>query len=258
MKDLFRAVTTVKYYHNILKRPLKRAWAHFILLITVIAFFTAIFGAVKIVSLYNEALAFFAENVNSVEFINGEIVTMPVLPEKLQFKNWVIHVDKVYLDKESALKDLDPDRPPTIFIGPGMLVIAADYRPFAINYPDSYSDVHNVESLKRFKIYIIILSFLAGLLGMFIYKLITGLLYIFLIITPITLFKFRRMGLAYKGGLKAGFYLVSFQLIISTILLLTGVHIPWSFLLYILFYIVYIGAFVNIDVSSNLRRIKAG
>jgi len=206
--------------------------------------------------LYDEALLFFVENVKNIEFENGKIVSMPVLPKELRFRNWIIHVNSLYLDKESALKDLDPNCLPALFVGPRMMVIVYDYRPVAISYPKNYSAVHNIETLEGYKIYITILSFLAGLLGMFVYRLITGLLYIFLIITPITLFKFRRRGLAYKGGLKAGLYLVSFQLIISTVLMLMGIYMIWSFLLYILFYIIYIGAFVNIDVSSNLRRIR--
>ena len=56
-----------------------------------------------------------------------------------------------------------------------------------------------------------VIVFIGSFIVWLLVKFIESYLYILIIIAPILLFKFRRMGLTYGEGLKVGIYLVSFR-----------------------------------------------
>jgi hypothetical protein len=233
---------------------MKKAWAFYLLLICAIALVAAIYGTIRFTVFYGEAIAFFDDKIKTVEFSNGQIINMPISHKELQFKNWTIFVDTIYVDEDSIQNDLDKNRTPALFIGPKITFIVRGETPIAIDYPQSFSSIIDTDLLTRYRLYLIGGIFLFFLIGIFIYKFIVGFIYVSLVIAPVVLFKFRRMGLAYRGAFQAGLYLISIQLLVSIILLLAEIYLPWSFLWFILFYIFYIGACVNIDISKSRRR----
>ena len=213
---------------------------------------------IKVASLYKESVVFFKDNIETVEFSNGRIINMPITHKTIDFRDWTIHIDKKYISKDSLNNEISSDTSLSIFIGPETAYIILMGKKTAIDYPDSFSGVVDIEKIHSYWSYISGGLIISTVVGFFIYKFAVGLFYILVIIAPIIIFKFRRMGLAYSGCFKAGLYLVFFQLIVSTVLFIAKIYILWDILLYILFYIFYIGAFVNIDISKGLSKIKKG
>jgi hypothetical protein len=243
---------------------MRKAWAFYLFLILILTVITAIYGAILFAGIQSKAHAFFSDKIKKVEFVDGRIVNMPISHKELQFGNWTIYVDRLYLDQDSIQKDIKEDHIPALFVGPaeafivtGKSLIVSAYPlgyQIAFDYPSNFHMVVNQELLGRYKTLSILLFVAATFIVFFIYKFIVGLIYVLVIIAPIVLYKFRRMGLTYGAGVLTGLYLVSIQLIVSTLLLLVGVFLPWFFLIFILFYILYIGALVNIDVSRKVRQ----
>ena len=256
--ELGRVVTSVGFYRDILKRPIKEAWGFYFILLCLASLINSIFIAIPLISIINEAGDFFSENIIIVEFVDGRVENFPITHKELHFKQWTIHIDSSYINEESVGKDIDEDQFPILFIGPQIAVIISDQTPVSISYPSNFNSVIDTEKLESYKTYLIVLMNVVLIAGLFLFKLITSMLYMVLLITPVVLFKFRRMGLAYRVGFHASLYLISFQIIISSLLMIAGIMALWSFLLFILFYFIYIGAFVNIDVSGSERIIIKG
>jgi hypothetical protein len=201
-----------------------------------------------------QGLEFFSGNVKKgIEIEAGRIVNMPRSHKELRFGHWLIHVDTFYTDEQAIAGDAEYARPPVMFVGPTSAFIIFNRQPIAFNYPESFSGKIDIELLRRYAKYVIIVSFAGGLVISFIFYFIVGLLYITLIISPILLFKFRRSGLGYGEAFKMGLYLGTLVLVLSTLLTLIGLTVPWSYLWYILLYVIYIGALVNIETSRRLR-----
>jgi len=229
---------------------MKKAWAFYSILVVILAIPVGFSWGQQITGSLNDWLDFFAENIEVVEFKEGEIVNMPISHQELYFKDWTFHVDRNYTDYESIVNEISEDQRPLVFIGPRQAHIITYNEPRTINYPPTFTDTIDAAYFSDSKSFYPIVIYGGGLLAAFIYIYIVGLLYVFVIITPIVLFKFRRMRLKFAGGLKAALYLASFQVLAFSVLLFLSANIPWSFLFFIAFYILYIGGFVNIDLSG--------
>lgn len=252
VQDVKGSITAGGFYHDLLTRPIKQGWRYFFKLITIASLITAVFWSVKFINFYNDAVDFFTEKIKKVELVSGEITNMPLSHHRLLFKNRVIHVDTSYIDTQSIQEDLENDPEAELFVGPRKFFSVRNGEIMGFDYPSTYNISIDPDKLQSAKTYLFPTTTLAFFAGIFINRSIIALLYIILIITPVVLFKFRRMGLSFKGGFQVGLYLASLQIVIATILVLISVHIPWGFLWFILFYFVYIGAFVNIDVSKGI------
>lgn len=253
IQDVAGSITAGRFYRDLLTRPIKQGWYYFFKLITIISLITAVFWSIRIFNYYNDAIEFFAKEIKKVEFTSGEITNMPLSHHRLLFRDKVIHVDKSYIDKQSLQENLENDPQADLFVGPGKAFFVRNSEIMEFNYPSSYKASFDTDKLRNMRTYLFPAVALATWAGFFIYRLITALLYIILVITPIVLFKFRRMGLSFKGGFQVGLYLASLQVVIATILMLLSIHIPWGFLWFILFYVIYIGALVNVDVSKGSK-----
>jgi len=251
IQDVKGSITAGRFYHDLLTRPIKQGWCYFFKLITIASLITAVFWSLKIFNYYNEAVEFFDEKIKKVEFASGEITNMPISHHRLLFRDKVIHVDKSYIDRQSIQEDLENDPQADLFVGPRKAFFVKNSDIMGFDYPSSYNASFDTDKLQSMKTYLFPAAALAFWAGFIIYRSIIALLYIILVITPIVLFKFRRMGLPFRGGFQVGLYLASLQVVIATILTLLSIHIPWGFLWFILFYIIYIGALVNIDVSKK-------
>jgi len=251
-RDLRGAIIGGDFYHHILKRPVKKAWAYYMILVFILAIIVAIFWSVKINGYINQGIAFFNEKIKKVEFVDGNIINMPLSHKELQYKNWTIYVDTLYLNEKSVSGAIDLERLPAAFVGPTTSFIATNGEIRAIPYPATFSQTIDIEYLTDNKSTFALAVSICCLIGAVLYKFIIALLYAILVITPIVLFKFRRQGMTFGSGFKVALYLTSFQLIASTILDLAQVNFSWSFIVYILFYLFYIGGSVNIDLSDNI------
>ena len=185
---------------------------------------------------------------------------MPSTRKELHYEDWTILVDSSFTTEKSAARAVAADdstkiRPTAICIGPRQAYVFSVEGEKTIDYPATFTKVIDTEYLKNMLSSLKYVIFVVVLVLMFLYKLIGSMLYVLLVITPIVIFKFRRHGIRFGDGFQAALYLVSIQLLVSTILLFLSIDLPWSFLIYIVFYIFYIGAFVNIDLSYSKRRV---
>ena len=253
-KDLWGSLTAGAFYRDISSKSSKQAWGYYLLLLVLIAVIMCLFYGIKSTIMVRQGLEFFAANVKKgVEIDAGRIVNMPRSHKELRFDSWQIYIDTFYTDENAIAGDAEYARPPALFVGPRKAFVMIKRQLVDIDYPESFSGKIDIDLLHRYAKYAIILSFAGGLLLTFILDFIIGLLYITLIISPILLFKFRRLALSYGEAFKAGFYIITLQLVLSTFLMVFGLTVPWSYLWYILLYVLYIGAFVNIETTRQLR-----
>lgn len=253
--NLRGSITAGKFYHDILLRPAKCGWTLYLLLIVLVTIVLSVYWGIRINSYANEAVNFFAEIDAEINFDNGKINNMPIAPKEFYFNELIILVDNKYIDLNSIGDDLDMVELPAIFIGPGAAYIATQDVAKEIQYPPTFSDTIDLEYVKRAKSMIVAGAFIGGLIAWFLIKFCESMAYILLIIAPILLFKFRRMGLNYVEAVKVGLYLVSFQILLSAILMISGLAFIWVHLLFVAFYIFFIGAYVNINLSHSKRKL---
>ena len=242
-----------------LKRPVKHAWAFFLILVLITGAALGISKSFMLLAQVDKGVQFFQDNIKKVVFENGEIKNMPLTRKELHFDEWTIIVDSSFTSEAFAAQTLTVDDTtvigtPALCVGPKQAYLFSGGTERTIDYPITYSKVIDTEYLKETVSSLRYLVFIVVIIGAFIYKFIIGMLYVLLVITPIVIFKFRRIGIRFGDGLQAALYLVSIQLLVSTILMLLQINLPWSFLIFILFYIFYIGALVNIDLSYSKRN----
>ena len=248
--DLADVCRAGKFYHGILRCPAGRAWRFFLLLVLLLTIITATVAFLKISGLTSEAIVFFRDKIKTVKLIDGRIANMPVTHKTLHFKAWTIEVDRDYTGENEVRNKAAGNFEKHIFIGQRKAFVSLGNRLIPIEYPRDFTDVINADRLKSYRFYLVAGSCLSIFVAFFLYKLVFGLLYTLLVIVPIIMFKFRRQGLPFSGAFKAGLYLASFQVVFSTVSLLLGIFVLWDILVYILFYIFYIGAVVNINIPA--------
>jgi hypothetical protein len=255
ISDFWGSIRAGDFYHDILVRPVKKAWLYFIVLIIISAIILALYSGFNISGLLAELEDFYLSHNKVVEFVNGEIVNMPHSHKSLRYDNLIIEVDRSYIGTDSLPADSWPGDSSALFIGPKSCFLIRTSIVREIPYPATFTQKLDSAYLDSLKTKITIASFLGGFIGWLIIKFIEGMLYIALIIAPILLFKFRRMGLTYTEGFKTGLYLITYQIVLSTLLLVIGFTQIWFHLLFILFYIILIGGFVNIDLTHSKRQL---
>ena len=253
--DLGGSLTAGKFYHDILSRPAKKGWTLYLTLVISVAAILAIYWGVRLNSYAGEVVAFFTELDRPIEFSNGEIINMPQSHKEFYFKDLTIHVDSKYKSESDVNEDTAGVSLPAVFIGPNTAFLFTTDYPQAINYPLSFTDTIDLSYIKKAKKTAVISSIIGGFIAWILIKFIESMVYILIIIAPILLFKFRRMGLTYGEAFKVGLFLISYQIIISTILMLFGLAYFWLPLLIIAFYVFFIGGFVNLDLTHSKRKL---
>ena len=253
--DLWGSITAGEFYHDILLRPAKKGWALYVFLIAICALALTLYWGIQINSVADDAEAFFAGIDRSVKFENGEIINMPASHKEYEFKGYYIHVDRKYVDEQIVMNDLLQLESAALFIGPKAAFIIRQGTIQAIDYPSDFTQTIDLDYVRRVKSMLVVGAFIGGFIIWLVVKFIESMLYILIIIAPILLFKFRRMGLTYGEGIRAAMYLVTFQIIISTLLLLLSIAHIWIHLVFIAFYIFFIGGFININLAHSKRQL---
>ena len=257
LSDLWGSLKAGEYYHDILTRPNKQGWSYIIVLLLVAALVLAIVTGIKVNGALSRLEEFYLFHNKVVEFVNGEIINMPVNHKSLTFDNVAIEVDRAYTDIGSLPDDLTQTSGMTLYIGSKSCFIISDRFPREIPYPATYTQKLDTTYIGDLKSKIVMTSYIAGFIFWFIVKFIESLFYIAVIIAPILLFKFRRMGLTYGEGFKIGLYLSTYLILLSTILMALGITYLWIHLLFILMYLVVIGGLVNINLVHSKRQLYA-
>jgi hypothetical protein len=245
-----------QFYKDIFNRPVSKAWRYFFILMAIVSLlFTSLMSA-AFIRIYGDFASFMRESLPTISFEKGQITNMPQDHIAKEFSKWSIRIDAIYTDSISARADsLDlPSNKTCLYIGPQKAFLIQDKSTTAFEYPLSYTKTITAEELQKNKVYVYPLLFVFALILNIIKYLIFSILYV-LIISLIVVFKYRNVELNYIKGIQAGLYLVTIQVLISTLLGLAGISIPYGFLWYILFYIVYVGVFVNLNFSEKTRDV---
>jgi hypothetical protein len=240
------------YYSRLLTRPFSQGWLYLLILIAIGSVLLTIPRVVSFNRFYNQSAQFLADNFDSLQFAGGSIVNIPAQHLEREFDRWIIRMDTSYTDS-LVIKAFPVDslsKKMVAYIGPRALFITAGASPTTFSYPAAFNQTISGEKLKQSKIYLIPV-FILIVFAIFVVLNLIGSLFYILLIGLMIVFKFRTIGLSYKHGFHLGLYLITLQFVISLILDLVGVNLPYSFMWYIVMYILYIGLMVNISLNNT-------
>jgi hypothetical protein len=258
--DFIGSIKGGSYYSQLLTRSIGRAWLYMLILIAAGSVILAIPRVFAFNSFYTQTAQFLSENFDSLRFADGVIVNMPHNHLEKEFDHWIIAMDTAYTDS-LAIKSIAPDsigRKPTVYVGPKAAFIIIGASPLTFEYPAAFNQTISGDGLRRSRLVLNLISILIIFATFFVFKFIGGLFYA-LLIGLIIVFKFRSIGLSYTHGFHLGLYLMTFQFTISLMLDLAGVNLPYSFLWFIVMYILYIGLMININLDkSRLNQPESG
>jgi hypothetical protein len=241
------------YYSQLLTRPLGQGWLYLVILVAIGSVILTIPQTRIINQYYNETAQFIGENFDSLQFTKGAIVNMPPRPVEYEFDRWIIQMDTSYTDTK-VLRPLAADtlsKKTKVFIGPkSTFLFHGSDTPSIFAYPATFTYAIKAEKMLSAKLILMPIIFLIGFLLTFILYAITSLIYV-VFIGLMIVFKFRATGISYKSGFHLGLYLVTLQFVISMILGMVGINLPYAILWYIIMYILYVGLMVNLSRTGS-------
>jgi hypothetical protein len=241
------------YYGQLLTRPLSKGWLYLAILVAIGSVIVTVPRVIVLNEYYNQTAQFIGENFDSLQFSGGAITNMPPRPVEYEFDRWIIRMDDSYRDT-SAIRPLAADassKKLMVFVGPRAAYLSTGTSPSVFNYPASFTSAIVGEKMMKAKIFLLPIFFIIGLGLIYIIYSIASLVYVVLIGLMIV-FKFRAIGISYKNGFHLGLYLVTLQFVISLVLDMVGINLPYAFLWYIIMYILYVGLMVNISRAGSV------
>ena len=249
--DFIGSLKGGSYYSDLLTRSIGKGWLYMLILMAIGSVILTIPRVVSFNNFYNQTAQFLGENFDSLQFAGGSIVNIPTQPIEKEFDRWIIRMDTSYTDS-LVIKSLAADstaKKMMVYVGPRAIFITAGASPSTFNYPAAFNQTITSGKLKQSKIFLIPVFILIVFAVFFVLNVIGSLLYI-LLIGLMVVFKFRTIGLSYRHGFHLGLYLITLQFIISLFLDLIGINLPYSFLWYVVMYVLYIGLMVNISLNK--------
>jgi len=249
--DFIGSLKGGSYYSSLLTRSIGKAWLYMLILMAIGSVILTIPRVVSFNIFYNQTVQFLGENFDSLQFAGGSIVDMPTQHIEQEFDRWIIMMDTSYTDS-LAIKTLSADsmvRKMTVYVGPRAIFITAGAAPTTFNYPTAFNQTITGDKLRQSKMLLIPVFILIVFAVFFVLNVIGSLIFI-LLIGLMVVFKFRSIGLSYKHGFHLGLYLITIQFVISLILDSIGINLPYSFIWYVIMYVLYIGLMVNISQSK--------
>lgn len=227
---LYKSITDTNFYRNFLDEPLKRA-------ITYLLGVTLIFGSISMVrTIYdlnlnmNQTIDFFDKKVPDFKLENGELTVKGRMPLIIDEKNGDITIiDTTGRTNESVLDKYEKGT----FVSKDKIVRKESELQKREYYFSAAKEVtvtkNNVRGLVPLLKWIYVITVLFGLLGFFISKLLNAL---FLSIIVAITFKVSSIGLTFKDVYKLSLYALTLPIIISTILDIIPVYVPYFWILY--------------------------
>lgn len=240
------------YYSSLLTRSIGKAWLYMLILMAIGSIILTVPRVVSFNAFYNQTVQFLGENFDSLQFAGGSIVNLPTQHIEQEFDRWIIKMDTSYTDS-LVIKSISANstvRKMTVYVGPRALFITAGANPTTFNYPTALNQTITADKLRQSKVLLIPVFILIVFAVFFVLNVIGSLIFIILI-GLMVVFKFRSIGLSYKHGFHLGLYLITIQFVISLILDSVGVDLPYSFIWYVIMYILYVGLMVNINQSNS-------
>ncbi len=256
--DLGGSLVGGDFYGKAISYSASRCWRFLLTFLFIISLIHAIHYAGFISGYHQKVVDLFEDNNYRVVFEEGVITNTPANPRFIPFEGdtmvvweWI----RGWSDADS-LKELHPDI--NVYIGPRGVFRHGGYSPYYREYPQDLTltiDSDYLMGLKKSYGWVVFL-FLSLIL--FIVSIFWSAIVILIFIAPVMAIKFSRIGLKFSGIWKLGMFLVSYHLILLTIITLYNVKIPYLWVYNFPLYILVIALLVRIKPEDLSPEIKTG
>lgn len=256
-RDLGGSLVGVDFYGKAISYSASRCWRFLLTLLFIISLIHAIHYAGFVAEYHQKVVDLFADNDYRVVFEEGVITNTPANPKFIYFEGHTMVVwewIRGWSDADS-LKELHPDI--NVYIGPEGVFSLGGYSPYYREYPQDLTltiDSDYLMGLKKSYGWVV---FLFLFLILFVVSIFWSAIVVLIFIAPVLAIKFSRIGLRFGGIWRLGMFLVSYHLILLTIITLYNIKIPYLWIYNFPLYIIVIALLVRIrpeDLNSEIRK----
>lgn len=253
--DLKGSIIGKGFYQDVLLRPLRQGFWFFARLVAIVALISTLVFWKWFIGVFRQVAEFLDDNFEKIEFVNGGIINMPAerIAHDSDYLRLIIDASCVTENSINLAPELVGDGQTVLIIGPHSAYLNHKSKIYPFPYPQNFTASVNPTRLLRQLPLIGLVAFLVFAIFFFMNNIIASGLLIILIAAVIK-FKFGASGLPFGSGARAGLYLISHQLLASLILVVLGLKVPWLFLWCFIYYLVYVGLFMNLQYSSATVR----
>ncbi len=259
--DIKGSIAGGRYFQDVLLRPARQGIWFYIRLLIITALVSAIVFWRSFYDTFSETTAFLGENYPEIRFDNGRIVNLP--PQRIdhRFSTWRLLIDSTFVEESSAAAEINKEtsRLTTLCVGPSAALVCYDSQIRRFRYPAQFSSTIRIADLQKQRVLINLEAFGFFALLFFLTNAVGSGFLIFLIAAMIA-YKYRLESISYFSAVKAGFYLISHQLLFTTLLVVLDLDVPWLLLWFVFYYFIYVNLFLkpNFDSVTRIPGIKHG
>ena len=256
--DLGGSLVGGDFYGKALSYSASRCWRFMLTLLFIISLIHAVHYTGFIAKYHQKVVDLFGDNNYRVVFEEGVITNTPANPKFIPFEGdtmvvweWI----RGWSDADS-LKELHPDI--NVYIGPEGIFRLGGHSPYYREYPHDLTltiDADYLRELKTSYSWIVVLFLFVML---FVVSLFWSAAVILIFIAPVLAIKFSRIGLKFGGIWKLGMFLVSYHLILLTIVTLYNINVPYLWVYNFPLYILVIALLVRIRPEDLNPERKIG
>ncbi len=256
--DLGGSLAGGDFYGKALSYSAARCWSFMLTLLFIISLIHTIHYTGFIAKYHQKVVDLFEDNNYTIVFDEGVITNTPADPRFISFEGdtmviweWI----REWSDADS-LKEQYPDV--SVFIGPRGVYGLGGYSPYYREYPRDLTLTVDSGYLRELKTSYSWLVFLSLFVMLFVVSLFWSAVVILIFIAPAMAIKFSKIGLRFSGIWKLGLFLVSYHLILLTIITLYNITIPYLWVYNFPLYILIIALLVRIKPEDLKPEIKTG
>lgn len=256
--DLGGSLAGRDFYGKALSYSAARCWRFMLTLLFIISLIHTIHYLEFIAKYHQKVVDLFEVNNYKAVFEEGVITNTPANPRFITFEGdtmivweWI----REWSDADS-LKELHPDI--SVYIGPKGIFRPGGPSPYYRGYPDDLTLTIDADYLRQLKMSYSWIVFLFLFVMLFIVSFFWSAVVILIFISPVLAIKFSKIGLKFGGIWKLGMFLVSYHLILLTVITLYNINIPYLWVYNFPLYIIIIVLLVRLKPEDLNPEMKAG
>ncbi len=246
------------FYAKALSYSAARCWRFMLTLLFIISLIHTIHQLGFIAKYHQKVVDLFEDNNYTVVFDEGVITNTPADPRFISFDGdtmiiweWI----REWSDADS-LKEQYPHV--NVFIGPRGVYGLGGYSPYYREYPHDFTFTVDSGYLRELKTSYSWIVFLSLFVMLFVVSLFWSAVVILIFIAPVLAIKFSKIGLKFGGIWKLGMFLVSYHLILLTIITLYNIRIPYLWVYNFPLYILIVALLVRLKPEDLNPEMKTG
>lgn len=246
------------FYGKALSYSAAHCWRFMLTLLFIISLIHTIHYTGFVAKYHQKVVDLFEDNNYKVIFEDGVLANTPANPTFIPFEGDTMIVWEWIRDWSDAdsLKELHPDI--NIYIGPRAIFMPGGSSPDKREYPHDLTltiDSNYLRELKTSYSWIVILFLFVML---FVVSLFWSAVVIMIFIAPVLAIKFSKIGLKFGRIWKLGMFLVSYHLILLTIITLYNIRIPYLWVYNFPLYIFIVALLVRLKPEDLNPEMKTG